>query len=186
VDRLISVKVVRVVIGALDPDHRGNGLRKLAHSPTIEVALFPAALRADARELIQEWKEFSEKQQQTKASTNPENGELAKKQKELKTKVGTAMKQASDLYDSFISAGNGKDFSEVDRKADEWINQTYTMLNEADEPADAEAFSQVRHLLLSREQLDKFGYLPEWKRERVARFSHYRHALNHIKETKRL
>ena len=28
VDRLISVKVARVVIGALDPDHRGNGLEK--------------------------------------------------------------------------------------------------------------------------------------------------------------
>lgn len=64
VDRLISVKVARVVIGALDPDHRGNGLRKLAHSPTIEVALFPPALRADARELIREWKEYNEKQQQ--------------------------------------------------------------------------------------------------------------------------
>lgn len=64
VDRLISVKVARVVIGALDPDHRGNGLRKLAHSPTIEVAFFPPALRADARELIREWKEYSEKQQQ--------------------------------------------------------------------------------------------------------------------------
>lgn len=64
VDRLISVKVARVVIGALDPDHRGNGLRKLAHSPTIEVALFPPALRADASELIREWKEYSEKQQQ--------------------------------------------------------------------------------------------------------------------------
>lgn len=63
VDRLISAKVARVVIGALDPDHRGNGLRKLAHSPTIEVALFPAALRAEARELIREWKEHSEKQQ---------------------------------------------------------------------------------------------------------------------------
>jgi pyrimidine deaminase RibD-like protein len=55
VDRLISVKVARIVIGALDPDHRGNGLRKLAASPTIEVALFPASLRADARELIREW-----------------------------------------------------------------------------------------------------------------------------------
>lgn len=62
VDRLISAKVARVVIGALDPDHRGNGLRKLVHSPTIEVALFPAALRADARELIKEWKEYREKQ----------------------------------------------------------------------------------------------------------------------------
>lgn len=71
VDRLISVKVARVVIGALDPDHRGNGLIKLVYSPTIEVALFPASLRAEARELIQEWKEFSEKQQQKKAS-NPE------------------------------------------------------------------------------------------------------------------
>ena len=40
VDRLISVKVARVVVGALDTDHRGNGLRKLAHSPTIEVAPF--------------------------------------------------------------------------------------------------------------------------------------------------
>jgi pyrimidine deaminase RibD-like protein len=72
VDRLISVKMARVVIGALDPDHRGNGLRKLAHSPTIEVALFPASLRADARELIREWKEFTEQQQQKKSSINPE------------------------------------------------------------------------------------------------------------------
>ncbi|MBZ5491627.1 MAG: hypothetical protein LAO76_11920 [Acidobacteriia bacterium] len=64
VDRLISAKVARVVIGALDPDHRGNGLRKLAHSSTIEVALFPAALRAEARELIREWKEHSENRQQ--------------------------------------------------------------------------------------------------------------------------
>lgn len=64
VDRLISVKVARVVIGALDPDHRGNGLRKLAKSPNIEVALFPAALRADAHELIREWEEYSKKQQQ--------------------------------------------------------------------------------------------------------------------------
>jgi pyrimidine deaminase RibD-like protein len=71
VDRLISVKVARVVIGALDPDHRGNGLRKLVYSPTIEVALFPASLRADARELIREWKEFSEKQQM-RDSINPE------------------------------------------------------------------------------------------------------------------
>jgi len=61
VDRLISVKVARVVIGALDPDHRGNGVRKLVHSPTIEVAFFPPSLRAAARDLIQEWKEFSEK-----------------------------------------------------------------------------------------------------------------------------
>ena len=72
VDRLISVKVARVVIGALDPDYRGNGLRKLAHSTTIEVALFPASLRADARELIREWKEFNEKQQKRENSINPE------------------------------------------------------------------------------------------------------------------
>lgn len=72
VDRLISVKVARVVIGALDPDRRGNGLRKLAHSPSIEVALFPASLRADARELIREWEEYSEKQQNRKGSINPE------------------------------------------------------------------------------------------------------------------
>ena len=71
VDRLISVKVARVVIGALDPDHRGNGLRKLVYSPTIEVALFPASLRADARELIQEWKEFSEKKQSKEAFIDP-------------------------------------------------------------------------------------------------------------------
>jgi pyrimidine deaminase RibD-like protein len=64
VDRLISVKVARVVIGALDPDPKGNGLRKLVQSPTIEVALFPPALRAEARELIREWKEYREKQQQ--------------------------------------------------------------------------------------------------------------------------
>jgi pyrimidine deaminase RibD-like protein len=75
VDRLISVKVARVVIGALDPDHRGNGLRKLAYSPTIEVSLFPTALRADARILIQEWKEYSEKRQK-KVSRNPERDAL--------------------------------------------------------------------------------------------------------------
>jgi pyrimidine deaminase RibD-like protein len=71
VDRLISVKVARVVIGALDPDHRGNGLRKLVYSPTIEVAFFPPSLRADAHELIQGWKEFSEKQQSKENSINP-------------------------------------------------------------------------------------------------------------------
>lgn len=65
VDRLISVKVARVVIGALDPDHRGNGVRKLVYSPTIEVAFFPPSLRADARDLIQEWKEFAEKNKET-------------------------------------------------------------------------------------------------------------------------
>ncbi len=75
VDRLISAKVARVVIGALDPDHRGNGLRKLAHSPTIEVSLFPAHLRSDARLLIQDWKEYSEKQQK-KIVTNPERDAL--------------------------------------------------------------------------------------------------------------
>ena len=75
VDRLISVKVARVVIGALDPDHRGNGLRKLAHSPTIEVSLFPAHLRSDARLLIQDWKEYSEKQKK-KIVTDPERDEL--------------------------------------------------------------------------------------------------------------
>jgi pyrimidine deaminase RibD-like protein len=72
VDRLISVKVARVVIGALDPDHRGNGLSKLVYSPTIEVAFFSPSLRAEARELILEWKEFSEKQQKLENSINPE------------------------------------------------------------------------------------------------------------------
>ena len=86
VDRLISVKVARVVIGALDPDHRGNGLRKLAQSPAIEVALFPAALRADARELIREWKEFSETQQKRENSINPEVKALRERILEHKNK----------------------------------------------------------------------------------------------------
>ena len=46
VDRLISIKVARVVIGALDPDHKGNGLRKLVQSPSIEVSMFPEIGRA--------------------------------------------------------------------------------------------------------------------------------------------
>jgi len=61
VDRLISVKVARVVIGALDPDHRGNGLRKLAHAP-VEIAFFSYSLRKEARDLLREWSEFVEKQ----------------------------------------------------------------------------------------------------------------------------
>ncbi len=65
VDRLISVKVARVVIGALDPDHRGNGLRKLAYSPTIEIGFFHPSLRTEARELISEWKNFSEQRQKS-------------------------------------------------------------------------------------------------------------------------
>jgi pyrimidine deaminase RibD-like protein len=72
VDRLISVKVARVVIGALDPDHRGKGLRKLVQSPTIEIAFFSPSLRAEARELIREWKEHSEKQQKSENSISPE------------------------------------------------------------------------------------------------------------------
>jgi hypothetical protein len=128
------------------------------------------------------WKE----QYDLRVAAESVNGDSAKKQKELKIRVGAAMKQGADIYDSFVSTLNGRDFSEVDRKADEWIKQTYAMLNEAEEPSDAESFSQVRHIVLSREHVASFMHLPEWKRERVAAFSLYRHALNHIKETKRL
>jgi pyrimidine deaminase RibD-like protein len=61
VDRLISLKVARVVIGALDPDRRGNGLRKLAHAP-VEISFFPYLLRKEARDLLKEWSELVEKQ----------------------------------------------------------------------------------------------------------------------------
>ncbi|HLX84832.1 MAG TPA: deaminase [Terriglobales bacterium] len=97
VDRLISSKVARVVIGALDPDPRGNGLRKLTHSPTIEVALFPAHLRADARLLIQEWKDYSEKQQK-KVVTNPERDALRERILEQKGKEVLWLNKKSDSH----------------------------------------------------------------------------------------
>jgi pyrimidine deaminase RibD-like protein len=98
VDRLISVKVARVVIGALDPDHRGNGLRKLAHSPTIEVALFPASLRAEARELIREWEEYSERQQKKKAPINPEREALRERILEHKSEGVPFYNKKSDSW----------------------------------------------------------------------------------------
>jgi pyrimidine deaminase RibD-like protein len=99
VDRLISVKVARVVIGALDPHHRGNGLRKLAHSPSIEVSLFPAHLRTDARLLIQDWKEHSEKQQK-KLVTNPERDALRERILEQKGKEVIWLNKKSDTHGS--------------------------------------------------------------------------------------
>ena len=86
VDRLISVKVARVVIGALDPDHKGNGLPKLVRSPTIEVSFFPATLRAEAYELIRDWKEHTEKEQKEKAPINPERDALRERILEQKGK----------------------------------------------------------------------------------------------------
>lgn len=97
VDRLISAKVARVVIGALDPDHRGNGLRKLAHSPSIEVSLFPAHLRSDARLLIQDWKEFSEKQQK-KSVTSPERDALRERILEQRGKEVIWLNKKSDTH----------------------------------------------------------------------------------------
>jgi pyrimidine deaminase RibD-like protein len=99
VDRLISVKVARVVIGALDPDHRGNGLRKLAHTPSIEVSLFPAHLRSDARLLIQDWKEYSEKQQK-KLVANPERDALRERILEQKGKEVIWLNKKSDTHGS--------------------------------------------------------------------------------------
>jgi pyrimidine deaminase RibD-like protein len=99
VDRLISVKVARVVIGALDPDHRGNGLRKLAHSPSIEVSLFPAHLRSDARLLIQDWKEYSEKHRK-KLVTNPERDALRERILEKKGKEVIWLNKKSDTHGS--------------------------------------------------------------------------------------
>jgi pyrimidine deaminase RibD-like protein len=99
VDRLISAKVARVVIGALDPDHRGNGLRKLAHSPSIEVSLFPAHLRSDARMLIQDWKEFSEKQQK-KSVPRPERDALRERILEQKGKEVIWLNKKSDTHGS--------------------------------------------------------------------------------------
>jgi pyrimidine deaminase RibD-like protein len=99
VDRLISVKVARVVIGALDPDHRGNGLRKLAHSPSIEVSMFPAYLRSDARLLIQDWKEYSEKQQK-KLVTNPERDALRERILEQKGREVIWLNKKSDTHGS--------------------------------------------------------------------------------------
>jgi pyrimidine deaminase RibD-like protein len=99
VDRLISVKVARVVIGALDPDHRGNGLRKLAHSPSIEVSLFPAHLRSDARLLIQDWKEYTEKQQK-KSVTNPERDALLERILEQKGKEVIWLNKKSNTHSS--------------------------------------------------------------------------------------
>ena len=99
VDRLISVKVARVVIGALDPDHRGNGLRKLAHSPSIEVSLFLVHLRSDARLLIQDWKGYSEKQQK-KLVTNPERDALRERILEQKGKEVIWLNKKSDTHGS--------------------------------------------------------------------------------------
>ena len=99
VDRLISVKVARVVIGAFDPDHRGNGLRKLAHAPSIEVSLFPSHLRADARLLIQDWKEHSENQQK-KLVTNPERDALRERILEQKGKEVIWLNKKSNSHSS--------------------------------------------------------------------------------------
>jgi pyrimidine deaminase RibD-like protein len=122
VDRLISVKVARVVIGALDPDHRGNGLRKLAHSPTIEVALFPPALRADARELIREWKEYREKQQQLIFA-----GAYAKFEYEFLTQLHKFRDQFMQ-YPHQLSVQYGISVEHIEQLFIEWAQQGFVSL----------------------------------------------------------
>lgn len=96
VDRLISVKVARVVIGSLDPDHRGNGLRKLVQSPSIDVAFFPPSLRSEASELIREWKEFSERQEKREALTDPRTKALRERILEHKNEEVPLYNKKSD------------------------------------------------------------------------------------------
>jgi hypothetical protein len=56
----------------------------------------PASLRAAARELIQEWKEYSEKEQQKKAPSNPEREALRQRILEHKNEPVTRYNKKSN------------------------------------------------------------------------------------------
>ena len=107
------------------------------------------------------------------------------KHKEIKSRLAVLLAREREIFASLKSASDNAQFTELIRKADEWVNEVAALLKEADQPTDAEMFCHVGHLELSSEQLARCSHIPDWKRDVVVRQLLYRQTLDQIKSNRR-
>ena len=107
-------------------------------------------------------------------------------QKEIKLKFAALMRRQVEIRGRLECAPNGAEFTKSLAEVKEWISQTVSLLNEAELPTDAEAFSQVGNLAPVAEDVDEFRHVEDWKRGDLARLRMYRKKLDAIMSNRRL
>src|SRR2546422_6019630 len=108
----------------------------------------------------------------------------SEKVKNVKRKLAPLINQEISLHDRLLSAQDGAELTSGAAAVREWVSRVITLLKEADEPTDAEVFSQAGRVV-SAQQLAEFHYVRDWKREEVARLTLYCRELAQIKSTRR-
>jgi hypothetical protein len=106
--------------------------------------------------------------------------------KHIRVRLAELMNQQQEILAQLRAASNGSAYTDLIKKADNWANDTASLLKQAGHPTDAEMLSQVGHAELSSEQLARFAHIPVWKRNVIARFSLYRQTLDQIISNRRL
>jgi hypothetical protein len=106
--------------------------------------------------------------------------------KHIRVRLAELMNQHQEILAQLRAASNDSAYTELIKKADNWANDTASLLKQAGYPTDAEMLSQVGHAELSSEQLARFAHVPVWKRNVLARFSLYRQTLDQIISNRRL
>src|SRR5207244_4371508 len=122
--------------------------------------------------------------QKNEISSLKQELDSSEKVKNLKRKLAPLINQEISLHDRLLSAQDGAELTSGAAAVREWVSRVITLLKEADEPTDAEVFSQAGRVV-SAQQLAEFHYVRDWKREEVARLTLYCRELAQIKSTRR-
>jgi hypothetical protein len=119
------------------------------------------------------------------AGMQESNKTADEKHKDIKSRLASLLMREREVYAALKAAPDNADYTNAIRKADDWINEVATLLEDADEPTDAETFRQIGHVELSFEYQARFAHIPQWKRGVVARQLLYRQTLDQIKSNRR-
>jgi hypothetical protein len=122
--------------------------------------------------------------QESKPASSEKLADAKHKQNVLR--VTALMRQGSDLYQALQSAAKHEVVPIMNTRS-EWVDEMVKFLkDEAEWLADAEAVFQLRHKMLTPEQLAKANHMPDWTREEATRLQIYRETLDHIRDKHRL
>jgi hypothetical protein len=108
------------------------------------------------------------------------------KHRETKLRLASLMEQEAELRQRLISAPSNADFSKTSKECEQWVTETVALLNEADLPTDAVAFSQIRNLAPVAKYVDEFRHVQDWKRGELAKLAMYREKLDQIRDVRRM
>jgi hypothetical protein len=122
--------------------------------------------------------------QKNEISSLRQQVDSSEKVRKVKRELAPLLNQQAILQDRLLSAANGAELSSGANAVQEWRDQVVTLLREADEPTDAEVFSQAGRVVSALE-IAKHPDVWEWKREEVARLDLYCKQLAQIREKRR-